>query len=219
VDTGGSFVPPSPASGTESWGKPRTGVEGSPENLPKGLVVTGIIFNLLEEAVVRRFGPDAWASMLAHVGSSGYLPFDRYPDEDLFVLLEALPVDLETSAPERLRWFGRAAVPLLAERYPMIFAPHRSAESFLLTLNQLLHPGGPPAGAQNGPLDLEVLESGPDADLVLGYRSTRRLCALAEGFVTGAADWYGERVRIVQPRCMLEGEERCALVCTFEAAA
>ncbi|MDQ3943926.1 MAG: heme NO-binding domain-containing protein [Actinomycetota bacterium] len=181
--------------------------------------MTGIIFNLLEEAVVRRFGAEAWSAMLAHVGSSGYLPFDRYPDEDLFVLLEALPVDRETTAPERLRWFGRAAVPLLAERYPMIFAPHHSAESFLLTLNQLLHPGGPPPGAEGGPLDLEVLESGPDADLVLGYRSTRRLCALAEGFVTGAADWYGERVRIVQPRCMLEGEERCALVCTFEAAA
>ena len=212
-------MPASPAVGAERWGKARTGQEGGPELLSKGLVVTGIIFNLLEEAVVRRYGPEAWSAMLAHVGSSGYLPFDRYPDEDLFVLLEALPVDIETTAPERLRWFGRAAVPLLAERYPMIFAPHRSAESFLLTLNQLLHPGGPPASAQNGPLDLEVLESGPDADLVLGYRSTRRLCALAEGFVFGAADWYGERVRISQPRCMLEGEERCALVCTFEDAA
>ena len=212
-------MPASPALGAERWGKARTGQEGGPELPSKGLVVTGIIFNLLEEAVVRRYGPEAWSAMLAHVGSSGYLPFDRYPDEDLFVLLEALPVDIETTAPERLRWFGRAAVPLLAERYPMIFAPHRSAESFLLTLNELLHPGGPPAGAQGGPLDLEVLESGPDADLVLGYRSTRRLCALAEGFVTGAADWYGERVRITQPRCMLEGEERCALVCTFEDAA
>jgi hypothetical protein len=212
-------VPPWPPAGPESRGKTRAAVEGGPRIPSKGLVVTGIIFNLLEEAVVRRFGAEAWSAMLAHVGSSGYLPFDRYPDEDLFVLLEALPVDRETTAPERLRWFGRAAVPLLAERYPMIFAPHRSAESFLLTLNQLLHPGGPPPGAEGGPLDLEVLESGPDADLVLGYRSTRRLCALAEGFVTGAADWYGERVRIVQPRCMLEGEERCALVCTFEAAA
>ncbi len=212
-------MPASPSLGSERWGKTRAGQEGAPSLPSKGLVVTGIIFNLLEEAVVRRYGPEAWAAMLAHVGSSGYLPFDRYPDEDLFVLLEALPVDIETNAPERLRWFGRAAVPLLAERYPMIFAPHRSAESFLLTLNQLLHPGGPPPGVEGGPLDLEVLESGPDADLVLGYRSSKRLCALAEGFVTGAADWYGERVRIVQPRCMLEGEERCALVCTFEAAA
>lgn len=181
--------------------------------------MTGIIFNLLEDAVVRTFGLQAWADMLASMGSSGYLPFDRYDDEELFILLEALPVSAEMTSPERLRWFGRTAVPLLAERYPMIFAPHRSAESFLLTLNELLHPGGAPNGALSGPLDLEVLEAGPDANLVLGYRSTRRLCALAEGFVTGAADYYGERVHITQPRCMLEGEERCALVCVFEPAA
>jgi hypothetical protein len=180
--------------------------------------VTGIIFNLLEEAVTRRFGGEAWTRMLARVGVGGYLPFDRYPDEDLFSLLEALPVDAETMA-DRLRWFGRAAIPLLAERYPLIFAPHDSAESFLLALNEILHPGGPPADVEAGPLDLEVLASGPGGGLVLGYRSVRRLCAMAEGFVAGAADYFGERVSIEQPRCMLHGEERCALVCIFEPAA
>ena len=109
-------------------------------------------------------------------------------------------------------------MPLLAERYPLIFAPHRSAESFLLTLNAILHPGGPPADVDAGPIDLEVLEVDPPGGLVLGYRSARRLCALAEGFVTGTADYYGEQVKIQQPRCMLHGEERCALVCTFEPA-
>ncbi len=181
--------------------------------------MTGIIFNLLEEAVTRRFGPGAWSEMLAKVDIGGYLPFDRYPDEDLFRLLGTLPVDPGTDADDRLRWFGRAAVPLLAERYPLIFAPHHSAESFLLTLNAILHPGGPPANADAGPLDLEVLEVEPAGGLVLGYRSSRRLCALAEGFVTGTADYFGEHVRIQQPRCMLEGEDRCRLVCTFSAAA
>ena len=124
------------------------------------------------------------------------------------------------NAEERLRWFGRAAVPLLAERYPLIFAPHQSAESFLLTLNAILHPGGgPPSDVDAGPLDLEVLEVDPPGGIVLGYRSARRLCALAEGFVTGTADYYGEQVLIQQPRCMLHGEERCALVCTFAPAA
>jgi predicted hydrocarbon binding protein len=172
--------------------------------------VTGIIFNLLEEAVTRRFGAGAWAAMLAQVDVGGYLPFDRYPDDELFRLLGALPVAPEMNAEERLRWFGRAAVPLLAERYPLIFAPHQSAESFLLTLNAILHPG---------PLDLEVLEVEPPGGLVLGYRSARRLCALAEGFVTGTAEYFGEQVQIQQPRCMLHGEERCALVCTFAPAA
>lgn len=180
--------------------------------------MTGIIFNLLEEAVTRRYGPEAWRRMLTHVATGGYLPFDSYPEGDLFGLLEALPVAADLSAPDRLRWFGRAAAGLLAERYPMIFRPHSTAESFLLTLNVIMHPGGPPESAVAGPLDLEVLESGPDAELILGYRSVRRLCALAEGFVTGVADYYGERVRIVQPRCMLDGEDRCALVCTFDPA-
>ncbi len=182
--------------------------------------VTGIIFNLLEEAVTRRFGAGAWAEMLANIDVGGYLPFDKYPDDEFFRLLGALPVAPEMDAEERLRWFGRAAVPLLAERYPLIFAPHRSAESFLLTLNAILHPGGRrPADVEAGPLDLEVLEVEPPGGLVLGYRSVRRLCALAEGFVTGTAEYYGEAVQIQQPRCMLHGEERCALVCTFAPAA
>jgi predicted hydrocarbon binding protein len=184
------------------------------------LGVTGIIFNLLEEAVTRRFGAGAWAEMLAKVDVGGYLPFDRYPDDEFFRLLGALPVAPEMEAEERLRWFGRAAVPLLAERYPLIFAPHRSAESFLLTLNAILHPGGKvPADVEAGPLDLEVLEVEPPGGLVLGYRSARRLCALAEGFVTGTAEYYGEEVLIQQPRCMHHGEGRCALVCTFRPAA
>ena len=181
--------------------------------------VTGIIFNLLEEAVTRHFGPGAWAKMLATVDVGGYLPFDRYPDDEFFRLLGALPVAEEMNAEDRLRWFGRAAVPLLAERYPLIFAPHQSAESFLLTLNAILHPGISPADVEAGPLDLEVLEVDPPGGLVLGYRSARRLCALAEGFVTGTADYYGESVQIQQPRCMLHGEDRCALVVTFSPAA
>ncbi|HVW35362.1 MAG TPA: heme NO-binding domain-containing protein [Acidimicrobiia bacterium] len=181
--------------------------------------MTGILFNLLEEAVTRRFGAGAWSEMLRTIDVGGYLPFDKYPDDDLFRLLGALPVAPEMGPEERLRWFGRAAVPLLAERYPLIFAPHQSAESFLLTLNAILHPGGPPADVESGPLDLEVLEVEPPGGLVLGYRSIRRLCALAEGFVSGTADYFGERVQITQPRCMLHGEERCALVCTFAPAA
>ena len=181
--------------------------------------MTGIIFNLLEEAVTRSFGAGAWSEMLKRIDVGGYLPFDKYPDDELFRLLGALPVAPEMDAEARLRWFGRAAVPLLAERYPLIFAPHQSAESFLLTLNAILHPGGPPSDVESGPLDLEVLEVEPPGGLVLGYRSVRRLCALAEGFVSGTADYFGEQVQITQPRCMLHGEERCALVCTFAPAA
>jgi hypothetical protein len=182
--------------------------------------VTGIIFNLLEEAVTRRFGAGAWAEMLATVDVGGYLPFDKYPDDEFFRLLGALPVAPDMDAEERLRWGAKISGYRSASSGTAARPNHRSAESFLLTLNAILHPGGrAPADVEAGPLDLEVLEVEPPGGLVLGYRSVRRLCALAEGFVTGTADYYGEAVQIQQPRCMLHGEERCALVCTFAPAA
>jgi len=79
-------------------------IDHSPSN---SLRDDGIIFNLLEEAVTRRFGggargPRCWAQ----VDVGGYLPFDRYPDDELFRLLGALPrVEEEMSAEDRLRWF------------------------------------------------------------------------------------------------------------------
>ena len=46
----------------------------------------------------------------------------------------ALPAD------DVVRWFGRNALPLLAERYPAFFAPHDDVRSFVLTLNEIIHP-------------------------------------------------------------------------------
>jgi hypothetical protein len=41
---------------------------------------------------------------------------------------------------EVLRWFGRSAMPLLAERYPDFFKGHTDTRSFLLTLNSIIYP-------------------------------------------------------------------------------
>jgi hypothetical protein len=113
-----------------------------------------------------------------------------------------------------VRWFGRAAVPLLAEAHPQFFAPFSSTTPFLLTINDVIH--------------AEVRKLYPDADvpefefgtasegrLALAYQSPRRLCALAEGFIDGAADHFGEQVSIEQSACMLRGDERCVIVCSF----
>ncbi len=86
---------------------------------------------------------------------------------------------------------------------------------FLLTLNDIIHP--------------EVRKLYPDADvpvfdfshegestLVVGYRSARRLCFLAEGFIEGASSHFGQHVTIEQRLCMHDGNDRCDLVCTFQ---
>lgn len=176
----------------------------------------GIIFNLLEEVVIQEHGDDVWDDILDSARVDGaYTAVGSYADAEFLQLLGAMPTALGRTPEDLLRWFGARSIPLLARRYPVFFEGHASTRSFLLTLNDIIHP--------------EVRKLYPDADvpvfefdtpnrdgtLVVGYRSARRLCALAEGFIQGASTHYGEQVAIEQSRCMLRGDDSCDLVCTF----
>jgi hypothetical protein len=66
--------------------------------------------------------------------------------------------------------------------------------------------------------DFDFESEAPDV-LRLGYRSQRRLCALAEGFVIGAAAHYGETVELEQLTCMHRGDDRCVIRCRFRPGA
>jgi len=55
--------------------------------------------------------------------------------------------------------------------------------------------------------------------LALAYHSPRQLCQLAEGFIEGAADHYGETVTFEQPACMHRGDDHCLIVCAFARSA
>jgi len=179
----------------------------------------GVVFNLLEEVVRRSHGEDTWDALLDQAGLAGsYTSLGSYPDEDMSKLVLAASRTLAMAPADVLRWFGRGAMPILVQRYPNFFSAHTSTRPFILSVNDIIHPEVRKLypGAEVPDFDFDTPEDGV---LVIGYRSQRRLCALAEGFVTGTADYFGEQVLIQQPRCMLHGEERCALVCTFSAAA
>jgi hypothetical protein len=180
----------------------------------------GIIFNLLEEVVTEELGEEAWEQLLDAAEVEGaYTSLGSYPDQEFVALLQALPSHAGMAPNDLLHWFGRASIPLLAQRYPVFFEGHDSTRSLLHALNDIIHPEVRKLypGAEVPIFDLEPVTGQKRSDQVvtLGYRSARRLCALAEGFVQGVADHFGEQVTIEQPRCMLRGDERCALVCTF----
>jgi hypothetical protein len=96
--------------------------------------VKGIIFNLLQETVAEAHGARAWEALLDSTGLGGaYTSLGSYPDDELFARVGAASAALQQPADVVLRWFGVAAMPLLAARYPVFFEPHRSTRSFLLT--------------------------------------------------------------------------------------
>ena len=170
----------------------------------------GVVFNLLEQLVARDHGEETWDALLdASELAGAYTSLGSYPDEDLMKLVRSAADALDMSPDDVVRWFGRNALPLFAERYPRLFAPHDSTRSFVVTLNDVIHP--------------EVRKLYPGADvpvfdfatrdgvLVMGYSSPRKLCAFAEGLLHGTADHFGERLAIEQPQCMNRGDELCVL--------
>ena len=180
----------------------------------------GIVFNLLEHVVTEEHGEAAWDDLLARAGAAGcWTAVGSYPDADLMRLLEALPGAAERGRDETLRAFGCAAMGRLSVLYPQFFAPHERTTPFLLTLNDIIHPAVrclyPGADVPVFDVDLDLDVAGDGSRLVLGYRSGRRLCHLAEGFVAGAAAHFGERVALAQTQCMLDGAPTCLLTLAF----
>jgi heme-NO-binding protein len=177
----------------------------------------GIVFNLLAEIVEREYGVDAWDALLEQAGVDGvYTSLGSYPDADLLKLVAAAASTLRMPGDAIVRWFGRSALPLLADRYPGLFEGHRSTRMFLLTLNDIIHPEVRKLYPGADVPEFDYDSSSPTV-LVMGYRSTRKLCAFAEGLIEGAAAHYGEDVSVEQPQCMNRGDEKCVLRVAFKA--
>jgi hypothetical protein len=177
--------------------------------------VRGIVFRLLEQAVVDEHDEEMWDTLLDVAGVSGaYTTLGVYDDSELMALVGAASSAFGMDDTGVLRWLGRSAVPRLALTYPDFFTPHTSAKAFVASLNDIIHPEVRKLHPGADVPDFEMEDRGAEG-LVLGYSSPRRLCAFAEGLVEGAAAFYGEVVTISQTACMLRGDARCLLRVVF----
>ncbi len=61
-------------------------------------------------------------------------------DEELGRLVGAASEKLGQPPQDIVRWFGREALPALAQAYPGFFTGHTETRSFVLTLNDIIHP-------------------------------------------------------------------------------
>ena len=175
----------------------------------------GLIFNLAEEVVSDAYGEDAWDALLEGARLDGaYTSVGNYPDAHFTSLVGVAAESLGRPTNDIVREIGESALPRIAVRYPQFFEHHTSTRAFLLTLNDVIH-------AEVRKLypraDVPVFdfETPDDETLILGYHSERKLCALAEGFIIGAAAHFVERVTIDQPKCMNRGDDRCLVRCLF----
>jgi hypothetical protein len=175
----------------------------------------GVVFNLLQDVVSAAHGEDVWDDLLDDAGLDGvYTSLGSYDDAELMALVAAASAKLGVPAVDVIRWFGREAIPHFAGRYPKLFAGHVETRSFVLTLNDIIHPEVRKLypGADVPEFDFDL--SDPDV-MAMSYRSPRKLCSFGEGLVQGSATHFGEVAHIEQPECMLRGDARCLLQISF----
>lgn len=179
----------------------------------------GIIFNLLEEVADRDFGEGAWDRLLDEAQVSGiYTSLGSYPDAELMALVAAATRLFGRAPEDVLRWFGSAALQLLAERYPVFFHGHDSLRTFLPTINDVIHKEVRKIYAGAGTPDFRFGKIS-DASLQMSYVSERGLCMFAEGLLEGAAGQFEEDVAIAQPQCMHRGDPQCVFEVSFQKRA
>ena len=165
----------------------------------------GIVFNLLEELVRRHHGEDTWDALLEAAGVQGaYTSLGSYDDAELsFSEIESQNVKILGQRRDELK--GNPGGVAGAGKEPI--ATRASAPLPLHPEVRKLYPGA----------DVPVFDfdnSSPEA-LVMGYSSSRKLCALAQGFIEGAAEYYGEDVDFEHLKCMHRGDEKCVFRIAF----
>lgn len=176
----------------------------------------GLIFNLLEEVVSEHYGDATWDMLLQVAGSHGvYTSLGSYADAELVALAQAASDLTGTPVRSLLRWFGVEALPKIAKRYPAFFEASPNARSFILSVNTIIHPEVRKLYAGAVCPHFHFVES--HNTLTLGYRSPRKFCDLAHGFVEGVASYYGEAMTLSQPTCMHDDAPSCQLVVTWAA--
>ncbi|MGY6550295.1 MAG: heme NO-binding domain-containing protein [Erythrobacter sp.] len=176
----------------------------------------GVIFNLLEEAVTQAHGADAWHHLLDRAGVGGaYTSLGSYPDAEMMAIVDAASAALDLPRPAVLRWFGRAAMPMLAQRYGVFFEQHRTARSFIMSVNDFIHPEVRKLYSGAGCPHFHFQDDAAGR-LVIGYKSPRQLCHLAHGFIEGAGDHYHQSARIEHLSCMDEGAALCRMAVRWD---
>lgn len=177
----------------------------------------GLIFMTWEKYLAERFGERFLQTYRNTMGEAAALSLvaSRYYDDDLLVQgvstvskLAHIPTDA------LLREYGRYYIinGLTGKLCAYLLTGVHSGRELLLAMRDS-HAHLRTAFEGATPPVFEYVASQNPNEVILLYRSERRLCSVLQGAIEGAALRYNEQVRVVERTCMNKG----AAVCRFEA--
>ncbi len=170
----------------------------------------GVIFSIFNEMIEEKFGLEMWDQLIEQtkpVSKGIYTSAQTYHDSELFSYVALLAKKTEKTVEELVRFFGHFTLLKLAKLYPEFFSK-KTLKEFLMTIDNVIHvevkklyPGAAlPSFSYEDPA--------PDR-LVMIYKSPRKLCHLAEGLISGAAEHYQSQLQMSQTQCLHRQDPQC----------
>jgi hypothetical protein len=178
----------------------------------------GIIHLELQNFVTANHGEAAWRTLLERAGLTGeiYTPLRSYPDEQIVRLVGAAVELTSADRTALLEAFGQYLAPRYIALYGKLLKPEwrtldvlENAESTIHRVVRLREPGALPPRLQAQRLSATQIS--------MTYDSPRKLCAVARGIARGIAAQFGEKLSIVDQKCMHQGDRACVMVFTLES--
>jgi len=178
----------------------------------------GLAFVLLQNFMETKFDNKAWKEILAGVNlpvSRIYFSYDNYSDGDFFRLVDEAAKKLVVSREIFLDEYGYFAGNFVMQNYSKAINSNWKTsellENFKFYYDRIL-------GARSSDSEPGILlesRKNKEGEIVILYRSPRKLCPLIIGIFKSVAHYYKEEILIAEPQCMLKGAAMCEFVVTI----
>lgn len=127
--------------------------------------------------------------------NGAYTAVGTYPFHELVSLMTELSKETELSVSALQKIYGNHLFGVFVKSYPGFFTSDQNAFDFLASLEDKIHPE-----VQKLYPDAELptfdIEYQGDLDLVMVYKSARKMGAFAEGLIHGCLNHFGEPVQL-----------------------
>ncbi len=182
----------------------------------------GLIFVTWEKYLAERFGSSLltkYRDVIGETAATSPLASRVYDDATLLAGVGAA-CELTGLSADTLLWeYGRYFMinGLTNHLCAYLLTQVHSGRDLLLAMRQAHTQMRRTPDAITPPLFVYEFISSDPHEMALIYESPRKLCSVLWGAIEGAAERYGERVRIVETSCMKQGAPVCRFMLRFSA--
>ncbi|MFT5295171.1 MAG: putative hydrocarbon binding protein [Colwellia sp.] len=178
----------------------------------------GSIFTTFSEMVIEKMGMSVWNKLLEKVNPSSegvYTNGMQYDDSEILAYVSELSIITKVNVPTLVRTFGEYLFIHLFNSSPIQGSHIDNLKDFLTCIDAVIHKEVKRV-YPDAYLPSFKYDETPEGDLIMFYKSKRKLCHLSEGLITGAAKHFEQSISIKHPECMHDGAEKCKLVISFK---